>query len=143
MKLARRKAPKGVSDKRIDEIESQLKDGQESPRDLKRKLARELVSLYHSKQEAQEAENNFDKIFIQKEIPDEIEEYNVTEEKQLLDILVEIGLIKSKGEGRRLIKQNAIKINGIVCTDELQYFKSGGEENIVKVGKRRFLKVIG
>ena len=133
----------GVSDKRIDEIESQLKDGQENPRDLKRELARELVSLYHSKQQAQEAEKNFDKIFIQKEIPDEIEEYNVTEEKQLLDILVEIGLIKSKGEGRRLVKQNAIKINGIVCTDELQHFKPGDEENIVKVGKRRFLKVIG
>ena len=133
----------GVSDKRIDEIESQLKDGQKNPRDLKRELARELVSLYHSKQQAQEAEKNFDKIFIQKEIPDEIEEYNVTGEKQLLDILVEIGLIKSKGEGRRLVKQNAIKINGIVCTDELQHFKPGGEENIVKVGKRRFLKVIG
>ena len=133
----------GVSDKRIDEIENQLKDGQENPRDLKRELARELVSLYHSKQQAQEAEKNFDKIFIQKEIPDEIEEYNVTEEKQLLDILVEIGLIKSKGEGRRLVKQNAIKINGIVCTDELQHFKPGDEENIVKVGKRRFLKVIG
>ena len=133
----------GVSDKRIDEIESQLKDGQKNPRDLKRELARELVSLYHSKQQAQEAEKNFDKIFIQKEIPDEIEEYNVTEEKQLLDILVEIGLIKSKGEGRRLVKQNAIKINGIVCTDELQHFKPGDEENIVKVGKRRFLKVIG
>ena len=133
----------GVSDKRIDEIESQLKDGQENPRDLKRELARELVSLYHSDQQAQEAEKNFDKIFIQKEIPDEIEEYNVTEEKQLLDILVEIGLIKSKGEGRRLVKQNAIKINGIVCTDELQHFKPGDEENIVKVGKRRFLKVIG
>ena len=133
----------GVSDKRIDEIESQLKDGQENPRDLKRELARALVSLYHSKQQAQEAEKNFDKIFIQKEIPDEIEEYNVTEEKQLLDILVEIGLIKSKGEGRRLVKQNAIKINGIVCTDELQHFKPGDEGNIVKVGKRRFLKVIG
>ena len=133
----------GVSDKRIDEIESQLKDGQENPRDLKRELARELVSLYHSKQQAQEAEKNFDKIFIQKEIPDEIEEYNVTEEKQLLDILVDTGLIKSKGEGRRLVKQNAIKINGIVCTDELQHFKPGDEENIVKVGKRRFLKVIG
>ena len=133
----------GVSDKRIDEIESQLEDGQENPRDLKRELARELVSLYHSKQQAQKAEKNFDKIFIQKEIPDEIEEYNVTEEKQLLDILVDTGLIKSKGEGRRLVKQNAIKINGIVCTDELQHFKPGDEENIVKVGKRRFLKVIG
>ena len=133
----------GVSDKRIDEIESQLKDGQKNPRDLKRELARELVSLYHSKQQAQEAEKNFDKIFIQKEIPDEIEKYNVTEEKQLLDILVDTGLIKSKGEGRRLVKQNAIKINGIVCTDELQHFKPGDEENIVKVGKRRFLKIIG
>ena len=82
-------------------------------------------------------------MFISKDVPDEMEEFKLTEEIQLLDILKISGFIRSKGEGRRLIKQNAIKLNGKICGDELTALAPGCDEVVIKVGKRRFLKVIG
>ena len=133
----------GADEATMDDIRSQLSDSSVNPRDIKRRLARELVAVYHSKEKALEAERNFDRIFVQKEIPDKMEEYTLVEEKQLLEILVEAGLIKSKGEGRRLVKQKAVIIDGETCTDELFQIVPGDKEIVLKVGKRRFLKVLG
>ena len=72
-----------------------------------------------------------------------MEEFKLTGEIQLLDILKNCGFIRSKGEGRRLIKQNAIKLDGKICGDELTALAPGCGEVVIKVGKRRFLKVIG
>ena len=60
----------------------------------------------------------------------------------LLELLTEEGLVASKGEGKRLLNQNAIKINGQVCNDINFVISSSEEEFVIKVGKRRFLKVI-
>ena len=60
----------------------------------------------------------------------------------LLELLTEEGLVASKGEGKRLLNQNAIKINGQVCNDINFVISSSDEEFVIKVGKRRFLKVI-
>ena len=133
----------GADEATMDDIRSQLSDSSVNPRDIKRRLARELVAVYHSKEKALEAERNFDRIFVQKAIPDKMEEYTLVEEKQLLEILLEAGLIKSKGEGRRLVKQKAVIIDGETCTDELFQIVTGDKEIVLKVGKRRFLKVLG
>ena len=133
----------GADEATMDDIRSQLSDSSVNPRDIKRRLARELVAVYHSKEKALEAERNFDRIFVQKAIPDKMEEYTLVEEKQLLEILLEAGLIKSKGEGRRLVKQKAVIIDGETCTDELFQIVPGDKEIVLKVGKSRFLKVLG
>ncbi len=130
-------------DDTMKEVRRQLDDNSVNPRDVKRWLARELVTLYYDSETAVKAQEHFDRVFISKDVPDEMEEFKLTEEIQLLDILKNSGFIRSKGEGRRLIKQNAIKLNGKICGDELTALAPGCDEVVIKVGKRRFLKVIG
>jgi tyrosyl-tRNA synthetase len=130
-------------DDTMKEVRRQLDDNSVNPRDVKRWLARELVTLYYDSETAVKAQEHFDRVFISKDVPDEMEEFKLTEVIQLLDILKNSGFIRSKGEGRRLIKQNAIKLNGKICGDELTALAPGCDEVVIKVGKRRFLKVIG
>ena len=130
-------------DDTMKEVRRQLDDNSVNPRDVKRWLARELVTLYYDSETAVKAQEHFDRVFISKDVPDDMEEFKLTEEIQLLDILKNSGFIRSKGEGRRLIKQNAIKLNGKICGDELTALAPGCDEVVIKVGKRRFLKVIG
>jgi len=124
-------------------VRKQLKDPSNNPRDIKRWLAREIVSLYYDEETALKAQEHFDKVFVKKDIPDEMDTFTLNEDMKILDVLNEAGLIKSKGEGRRLIKQNAVKIDGETLQDELMQLSPGCGEKIMKVGKRRFLKVIG
>ena len=132
-----------ADDDTMKEVRRQLDDNSVNPRDVKRWLARELVTLYYDSETAVKAQEHFDRVFISKDVPDDMEEVKLTEEIQLLDILKNSGFIRSKGEGRRLIKQNAIKLNGKICGDELTALAPGCDEVVIKVGKRRFLKVIG
>ena len=130
------------SDNQLVEIQGLLSDSSINPRDVKRRLARELVSLYYDDSEAQKAEEHFDSIFIDKGIPDDIPEVHLTQSTLLVDILAEAKLVQSKGEAKRLIKQNAVKIEGETCTDFTYSIEQNSGEYVIKVGKRRFLKVI-
>ena len=132
-----------ADDDTMKEVRRQLDDNSVNPRDVKRWLARELVTLYYDSETAVKAQEHFDRVFFSKDVPDYMEEFKLTGEIQLLDILKNSGFIRSKGEGRRLIKQNAIKLNGKICGDELTALAPGCDEVVIKVGKRRFLKVIG
>lgn len=126
---------------KIDEVKRKLADGV-NPRDLKRELARMLVEKYYDKNSAIEAENRFDQIHLKKDIPDDIPEYVLKGKKLLVDILTDANLTSSKGEARRLIKQNAVKINKNTINDINYMLKQEVGEIVVKVGKRRFLKII-
>ena len=132
-----------ADDDTMKEVRRQLDDNSVNPRDVKRWLARELVTLYYDSETAVKAQKHFDRVFINKDVPVDMEEFKLTGEIQLLDILKNCGFIRSKGEGRRLIKQNAIKLHGKICGDELTALAPGCGEVVIKVGKRRFLKVIG
>lgn len=126
---------------KLDEVKRKLADGV-NPRDLKRELARMLVEKYYDKNSAVEAEDRFDQIHLKKDIPDDIPEYVLKGEKLLVDILADANLTSSKGEARRLIKQNAVKINKNIINDINYMLKPEIGEIVVKVGKRRFLKII-
>ena len=132
-----------ADDDTMKEVRRQLDDNSINPRDVKRWMARELVTLYYDTETAVKAQKHFDRVFINKDVPVDMEEFKLTGEIQLLDILKNCGFIQSKGEGRRLIKQNAIKLDGKICGDELTALAPGCGEVVIKVGKRRFLKVIG
>lgn len=124
---------------KIKNIEEQLASG-ENPRNLKRELARSIVDKYYNAQKASEAENHFDQIHLKKDIPDDIPEYKLRNDSLLVDIIADAGLTESKGEARRLIKQNAVKIDGETITDINHMLTV--DEAVLKVGKRRFLKII-
>jgi tyrosyl-tRNA synthetase len=86
-----------------------------STRDLKRQLARTLVKTYYDEKAAAEAEEAFDKIFIKKEIPDEIPEFKIekgTEEINIIDLILAVNFAQSKGEARRLVMQGGVTLNG-------------------------------
>jgi len=131
-----------ISNEELKDIKNQLEDPSVNPRNLKRNLARTLVRMYHDEAAAVNAEEEFDKLFIKKEIPEDIPEQVInSNEINLLDFLTSTKLIGSKGEGRDLIKGGGIKINGEKTNDFSVKFEPG-EEKVVQVGKRRFIKII-
>ena len=125
----------------LEQINADLNNPEINPRDLKRKLARKIIALYLDKDAAIKGENYFDKIFVNKGIPENIPEISIKKISYLIDILNEQKIVSSKTEGRRMIRQNAVRINGEICND-IQFQIDSEKEYIIKVGKRRFLKII-
>ena len=127
---------------RIESVKLLLEDNSNNPRDIKRSLAKDLVARYYSEEKAKLAEAAFDQIFVKKDNPENMPSYNLSSEINLVDILLSEKLIVSKGEGKRLINQNAVKVDGKVCDDINQTISPSDEDIIVKVGKRRFLRIV-
>jgi tyrosyl-tRNA synthetase len=133
-----------VSNKELAHIKRQLADRSVNPRDLKRRLARTLVTMYHGPEAAKSAEEEFDRIFIEKEVPDQIEEFRFNPpngDASLVTLLALSQLASSKTEARRLIGQGGVSIDNERVTD-LNATVPDKKEFILKVGKRRFLKII-
>ena len=124
----------------IENVKIRLSDSSINPMEIKRELARKIVELYYDKDKAIDAENYFNNITVSKGMPDVIDEYKIDEECLLVDIIVGSGLLNSKSEARRMIKQSAVRLDGKVVSD-IQLTLSPGKERMLKVGKRRFLKV--
>lgn len=134
-----------LSEKSIEEIEKlkeDLKNNIKHPLEAKKELAYEMVKRFHSDVDAKAAKEEFERIFSKREIPDDINEYKLLVEKSLVDIIFESGLINSKSEIKRLIQQKAVELNGEKVTDIALKLKPSENEFIIKVGKRKFLKVI-
>ena len=127
--------------KDLDTIKESLGNGKGNPRDLKRRLARELVTIYHNSDLALKAEQDFDNLFIKKDIPDDIPEIKIDSTQKLVEIMVSNNMVSSNGEAKRMIKQGAVKINDEKVID-MHMEISSGEIVILKVGKRKFLKII-
>ncbi|MTI79743.1 MAG: tyrosine--tRNA ligase [Firmicutes bacterium] len=131
----------------VEKLDIAVKDGTVNPRDVKMKLAREIVSIYHDDREAQKAEEGFKRVFQQRELPEDIPEFKVTDEVReagqvvLPKLLVQAGLVASGSEAKRMIKQNAVKIDGQPANDPNLRFQPD-KETIIKVGKRKFVKLV-
>ena len=125
----------------LDEIKKKMTNGTTNPRDLKRRLARELVTIYHDSNSALKAEEDFDNLFIKKDIPDDIPEIRINSNQKLVEIMVANQMVSSNGEAKRMIKQGAVKINDEKNLD-MHIEISPGKDTILKVGKRKFLKII-
>lgn len=130
-----------VDDEKIKEVEAKLKDESVNPRDIKMDLAREIVSLYHTEEEVEQAEERFKMIFQMGQKPKDIDTVNVSKEDfDLISTVVDKGLVSSKNEFRRLLPQGGIKINDKKITMEKDLPKEG--EIVVQVGKKKFMKII-
>ncbi len=128
--------------KKVLEVKSLLKDDSINPRDIKKDLAKALVEKYYDENAAEKAEKSFEKVFVKRDNPDDMPEVVLSSEKSLIDLLLGENLISSKGEGKRLIAQKAIKISGEICDDPNKLLSSKDNGAIIKVGKRRFLKIV-
>jgi tyrosyl-tRNA synthetase len=131
-----------IPNKELDEIKNKLDDEKNNPRDMKRKLARKLVEMYYSKEAAENAEKEFDNIFVNKGLPDELEEFVFSEsEIGILDLIVKINFALSKQEARRLVQQGGVTIDGEKIVD-ISFIIKLDKERVLKVGKRKFAKII-
>ena len=126
--------------KEIDEIDAGLKAG-DNPRDAKMRLAREIVTLYHSKEAGRKAEQEFINIFKKGGTPDEMPEFKLKGKMNIIDLLEKCELIDSRSDAKRVIQQGGVKINDKKADDvnEVIELKKG---MIIQVGKRRFAKII-
>ena len=130
-----------VGDEKIKEVKSKLKDENINPRDIKIDLAREIVSLYHTAEEVDQAEERFKMIFQMGQKPKDIDTINTEKENfDLIQIVVDKGLVSSKSEFRRLLAQGGVKINDKKITKEEFLPKEG--ELVVQIGKKKFIKII-
>jgi tyrosyl-tRNA synthetase len=131
-----------VSKGELANIKKQLDDPNVNPRDIKRRLARTFVTMYHDKYTAKQAEQEFDKVFIKKDIPDDIPEVKVKgKEIGILDLLLEVKYANSKGEAKRLVNQGGVSIDGEKVDDMTSLIKLK-DGMVLKVGKRKFIKLI-
>jgi len=125
-------------------LKDKIVAGQLHPKAAKIQLAKELVTRFHSKAAADIAEHNFEQVFTRHEIPDDIEEVRVViaePEVWVPKLLLEAGLVKSTSDGRRMIQQHAVSIDGEKVEDSNAVVPTQGEL-LFKVGKRRFCKVM-
>jgi tyrosyl-tRNA synthetase len=134
-----------LSVKQIEARRDRSEAGDVNPRDLKVELAKRIITDFHSAAEAQFAEDEFNRIFRGKEIPESIEMREVKAKSwQLPHLLVEVGLAASVAEARRLIEQGGVRIGGVRHTDTgIAVRIKSGEQSLLQVGKRRFLRVVG
>ena len=130
----------------LDELKQGLEQGKVHPRDAKMRLAHTLVSMYHGKEAADEAESHFKAVFQKGSLPDEIPEVELTQEDLkegeiwVVALLSKLGLVASNGEGRRMIKQGGVRINQEKISDIQAQIKIE-DGMVVQVGKRKFARV--
>lgn len=137
-KLATRFLPGQVA-----EIEQALRDGSRHPRDLKMELAREIVSIFHGDDAAAAAEEHFRAVFQQRELPDDMPAVRLDGPVALLALMTGQGLAASNSEARRLVQQGGVKLDGQPVADfKLELAPTGGEQ-VLQVGKRKFLRLVG
>lgn len=136
-----------LSDSSVEEIAEMkegLKIGNLHPKKVKMKLARELTARFHGEDAAEKAEHNFEQVFKRHELPDEIPEQQIPAGEDavwLPKLLLESGLVNSTSDGRRMIQQNAVSIDGEKVSDIDAAVPAKGKI-LLKVGKRRFCRIV-
>ena len=135
-----------LSDLSMEEIaalKADMERGRVHPKAVKVRLARELVARFHDQDAADAAEKNFEQVFKRHELPDDIPEKTLSVEDETIwlpRLLLETELVKSTSDGRRMVKQNAVSVDGKKISDVKAEIPARGEV-LLKVGKRRFCRV--
>jgi tyrosyl-tRNA synthetase len=123
----------------VEEFLGRVSKGVSHPRDAKMELAQEITEIFYGAEEAKQAKQAFISVFQKGNVPDEMPEFKLEGDQTLLDILQNSGLVKSRGEGRRLVVQNGVKLDGETLTDPNMLLSEPG---VLQVGKRRFLRIV-
>ncbi len=126
----------------IEGVQQKMTEGGLNPRDVKKELARYIVSQYYGEQQTLEAEKHFEAVHQHRGVPDEMPEYSLASGSRvwIVRLLVDSGTVESSSQARRLIKQGSVSLDGEKIRDEnLELLID--KEFICKVGKRRFLRI--
>lgn len=123
----------------ISALEKDIASGRTHPRDAKMKLAREVTEIFHGAEAAKRAEEYFVSVFQKGSLPDDMPVFKLHAGQTVLDVLLEGKLATSKSEGRRLIEQSGVRLDGATLTDPNQVFPHAG---VLQAGKRHFLKIV-
>ena len=126
------------SPQEIDQIEKDVASGAFHPRDAKMKMAGEITSIFYGETDSVSAQENFIKTFQQKEIPDEMPEYDLQEGQTVVDVILSVQLAESKSKARALIDQKGVRLDGEVLERGDLPFPHAG---VLQVGKRKFVRV--
>jgi tyrosyl-tRNA synthetase len=135
-KLATRYLPS-----QIKAIEEALAQGTRHPRDVKMELAREIVSIFHTPAAAAEAEEQFKRVFQEREVPEEMPEFAVAAPINIVSLLVQAGLASSKSEARRLVEQHGVKLDA-QTVDSIEAMVDIPAPKVLQVGKRKFVRLV-
>ncbi len=136
-----------LSDLSMDEVRDlkrQMESSALHPKAVKARLAKEIVARFHSPEAAEAAEQHFEQVFARHETPDEVEEVQLPASPEPLwlpKLLLDAGLVKSTSDGRRMIQQNAVSVEGEKISDVDAAVAAQGTV-LLKVGKRRFCRVV-
>lgn len=130
-----------VSNEELKNIEENLKDSSINPRDIKLKLAHIITEEYHGKDGADKGQEEFINVVSNKGIPEDIPEIKIEQGKGILDLLVELDFVASKGEAKRLIQGGGVKLDGEKITD-MAHSVTFDESVVLQAGKRKFAKLI-
>lgn len=131
-----------VPDEELAQIETDLRAGTVHPRDVKMRLAREVVGYIHSPEAAARAEEEFVRVFQRRELPSDMPEFTVPPEGlNIVDLMVQAGTAASKSEARRLIQQGGVRL-GDTTVDSVDQIVQP-RDAVLQVGKRRFVQLRG
>ena len=128
-----------VPDTDLNDFKRQVAGNTINPMILKKRLAVELVTQLHGREEALKADENFTNVFQKREMPEEIAEIEVTADEDVRDIITRANIAKSRSDATRLLQQGAISIDGVKITSGKTAYQDG---NIIKVGKHHFIKMV-
>lgn len=136
MRLVTRWSPAAVQ-----RMEEQLASGALHPRDGKMQLAHEITEVFYGADGAAQGQAHFERVFQRRELPDDMPVLAVVAGTKLVDFVVAEGLVPTKSEARRLIKQGGIKLGGVAVADT-ELLLQLGEATVIQVGKRKFARLM-
>jgi tyrosyl-tRNA synthetase len=132
----------GWSPTALADLDAGLSSGAMHPNEVKMRLAREIVSIFHSPEAAQQAQKRWDDVFRGgKGIPEDIPQAAIAEAEKVVEILKRLNMVASGSEARRLIDQNGVRLNDVVVTDPNMLITPESLPAVLQVGKRKFVRL--
>jgi len=133
----------GWSPAQLAELEQGIASGALHPNEVKMRLAREIVTIFHSADDAQAAQKRWDEVFRSHGgLPEDMPEESLAEAEKVVDILRRLNFVASGGEARRLMQQNGIRLNEQPITDPLAVISPDMLPAVLQVGKRKFVRLV-
>ncbi len=133
-----------VPDDELEQFRQAIENNTVNPMELKKRLAREIITQLYDKKTSDEAEEHFEKVVQKKEVPEEIDEFELNVDTPISRLLVVAGMVASRSEANRLIQQGAVSIDGKKFEDANEMVAKGATTrgSIIKVGKRRWVRLV-
>jgi len=132
----------GWSPRQLKALEDGMASGSLHPNQVKMALARQIVSIFHSPEDAEAAQKRWDEVFRSGGLPEDIPEVALTAEERVVDILRRLQMVASGSEARRLIEQSGVKLNGQTVTDMMATVSPTMLPVVLQIGKRKYVRLV-